>query len=248
MFSLVICSRDSQKFARVSEMYRRLLGPELLEIIHIPDATGLAEGYNRAIAKSRGEALIFSHDDVRIFAEDFRQKLLGHLSHCDLLGIAGTDRLCGGRWIASGPPHVFGQIVHPHKPTSGYSLSVFGAPKRRIDGIQALDGVFLCCRRDVAEKIVFDSQTFTGFHVYDVDFSFRAYLAGCRLAVCNDLDLLHESAGAFGNEFVEFDRRFCEKHKGKLAPLFNRQFQLTGVVTPVWEEVLEVMRPGYWKE
>ena len=53
--SVVICSIDSAKFARVTDNYRKLLDGREFEIIGIHDARSLADGYNRGIANARGE-------------------------------------------------------------------------------------------------------------------------------------------------------------------------------------------------
>src|SRR5256714_15625103 len=148
MLSIIICSMDGEKFSRVSQMYERLLIGSAFEIIRIADARGLAQGYNRGIAQSRGDILIFSHDDLRILCENFRPRLMGHMDHCDLLGVAGTTLLCEARWFDSGPPYISGQVIHPGKEAGEFEAAIYGAPSRRIDGMQALDGVFLCCKRD----------------------------------------------------------------------------------------------------
>ena len=66
-----------------------------------------------------------------------------------------------------------------------------------VPGIQALDGVFMAMRREVATAIPFDAEAFDGFHLYDLDFSFRAHRGGFRLAVCRDVVLIHESTGSY---------------------------------------------------
>jgi hypothetical protein len=68
--TVVICSIDAAKFARVTENYRALFGARELEIIGIHDARSLADGYNRGIAQSRGENIILSHDDIEILTPD----------------------------------------------------------------------------------------------------------------------------------------------------------------------------------
>ncbi len=49
-----------------------------------------------------------------------------------------------------------------------------------MPGIQALDGVFMAMRRKVATSIPFDEALFDHFHLYDLDFSFRAYRQDLR--------------------------------------------------------------------
>ena len=75
-----------------------------------------------------------------------------------------------------------------------------------------LDGIFFAVKRFVVQQILFDEGTFDGFHCYDTDFTYSAYLAGFALAVCNDIAVIHYSNRGFGGEFQEFNRRFIVKH------------------------------------
>src|SRR5689334_24695816 len=111
MISVVIPSIDPVKLAAITRRFEQLLSPGPFEIVPIPDARGLAEAYNRAFARSRGDALIFCHDDIEILTPDLRQRLLDHLEHADVLGIAGTTKLRDARWASAGPPYLFGQIA-----------------------------------------------------------------------------------------------------------------------------------------
>ena len=64
--SVIICSIDPSKFATCARHYEQLLAGRRHEIIGIHDAKSLAEGYNRGLARSTGDIIIFSHDDVLI--------------------------------------------------------------------------------------------------------------------------------------------------------------------------------------
>jgi len=246
MISIVICSIDARKFAAVSEMYSRQLSGQPYEIIHIPDARGLCEGYNRGFAQCRGELVIFSHDDVEFKVPDFARRLLGHMEHCDVAGIAGTDRVCGGDWSASGPPHIYGQVIHSGTDPGYFRVMVYSVPTRRIDAMQALDGVFLCCRREVVQRISFDQETFTGFHMYDMDFTYRAYQAGYRIAVCAELEPAHAAVSSYDEAWAVEERKFRTKHAATLPPAPRRWQQLMFVVTPNIDEALEITRPRHW--
>jgi hypothetical protein len=74
--SVLICSINAAKYARVTASYERLLASYPHEIIGIHDARSLAEGYNRAVQASRGEWLLFSHDDVEIVSSDLAPAIL----------------------------------------------------------------------------------------------------------------------------------------------------------------------------
>ena len=49
MISVIICSIDERKYAAASTNYRRLLAPDD-EIIRIPDARSMCEGYTRGLS------------------------------------------------------------------------------------------------------------------------------------------------------------------------------------------------------
>ena len=214
--SVVICSIDAAKFARVTTNYQSLYGERDLEIVGIHDARSLAEGYNRGIARSRGELVILSHDDIEILTPDFAARLDRHLEEFDLIGIAGTTRLVTGKWESAGDPYAFVLISAPMADSTGYVTVLRGGGPLVVSGIQALDGVLMAMRRRVAASVPFDEALFDHFHLYDLDFSFRAYLAGFALAVCRDIVLIHQSIGKFDAVWAEYRRRFEDKHRAHL--------------------------------
>lgn len=246
MISLIICSIDPGRFRSVCESYARALAPELYEVIGIHDAKSLAEGYNRGVARSRGDLVIFSHDDVEVLNPDFRARLMGHMAHADLVGVAGATRVTGGAWAFACPPFAVGQIAH-HKPEMGmYYAAVWGAPARRVEGIKIMDGLFLCARRAVVEAVSFDAEIFNGFHVYDADFTFRAHRAGFRLSVGCDLCLLHRSLGEYDEQWNRYEELFRLKHRGRLDVMTRRKFNCGYVACERREDLLEIMTPPWW--
>jgi GT2 family glycosyltransferase len=216
--SIVVCSIVEAKFARVCANYRALFGGAEVEIVGIHDARSLAEGYARGIARTRGQRLVLSHDDIEILSPDFAARLAGALDAFDLVGIAGTTRLVAGRWAAAGDPYVFTLITSPDPDRGGFGTALLGGGALVVPEIQALDGVFLAMRRSVAAAVPFDGATFDGFHLYDLDFSFRAYQAGFRLAVCRDIALIHDSTGTYDAAWALYARRFEDKHRAALPP------------------------------
>ena len=214
--SVVICSIDAAKFERVCANYRQLCATTTLQIVGIHDARSLAEGYARGIAQAKGDLLILSHDDIEILTPDFAARVAQHLAEHDLIGIAGTTRVVEGRWAGAGDPYVYTLITSPFPDAAGFGTMLLGGGPLVVPGIQALDGVFMAMRREVATRIAFDAETFDHFHLYDLDFSLRAHLAGFRLAVCRDLVLIHASTGRYDPVWEEYKRRFEAKHRAHL--------------------------------
>lgn len=212
-FSVIICSIEAIKFARVSECYTHLLSCYPHEIIGIHDARSLAEAYNRGIARASGDIIIFSHDDILILDPAFAEKIAQRMEEYDLLGFVGTGKLITATWFGAGQPHLHGVIAHGKPGAPQLSLNVYGVHHWPVAGsIQAVDGFCMVTTRATAQSVGFDAQTFDGFHLYDLDFSYSAFLAGNRLGVCSDIPIIHESSGNFGQQHLKYAERFVLKH------------------------------------
>ncbi len=246
MTSFIICSIDAAKFKAVTQNITERMGSEPSEIIGIHDARNLCEGYNRGVAHARGETIVFCHDDIEILTPDFAGRLRGHMEQFDVAGVAGTERVIGGLWSYAGPPYLFGQIAHPTMTGGGYEVDIFSVPRRAIGNIAGLDGVFIAVRRAVLDKVRFDEKTFDAWHLYDLDFTFAAHLAGFRLAVMADIQLIHQSAGNVKGTWKQYMRLFNRKYLNDLYPMPRRTFVAGHVIVDSKEEVLEVMTPSWW--
>jgi hypothetical protein len=213
--SAIVCSIRPDYFAQIKAALETQFATHSFEIIGIHDAKSLAEGYNRGAAKASGDILIFCHDDIDFVQADFGARVLHHLQTSDVIGVAGTSRLTGSAFMDSGYPNCSGQIIHARpdwrKPDSILSYFVPGIQALVVEGIQALDGVFIATHRRVWEAIKYDEVPFDGFHLYDVDFTYRAYLAGLRLMVPMDLLLVHFSDGTYSPTWQRYANRFLAK-------------------------------------
>jgi len=216
--SVIICSVDDRRFAQCDANWRDRLQGRRYELIRIRDARSLAEGYNRGLARSRGERLVFCHDDIELLQPDVYERIVAHLRCADVAGVAGSSRLLSGLWSGSGQPDTHGQVVSPAPNGDGFHLDVFGfASQAAGKAIQALDGLFLAVRRNVAEALRFDAESFDGFHLYDADFTFRAYLAGFHLAVCHDILIYHASLGDYDEAWKRYAEVFRRKYADRLS-------------------------------
>ncbi|MBF0294376.1 MAG: glycosyltransferase [Magnetococcales bacterium] len=214
-FSVIICSIDGEKERRAVAHYQRLLAGCAFEIVVIRDARSLCEGYNRGIRHAQGEILILSHDDIEILSPAFVPRLIRHLQHHDLVGVAGTSRLIQPRWVSAGWPYLHGMVAHEAEGVC--KISVFGKPALTDPGAQALDGCWFALRRSLLEHVRFDEERFDGFHFYDLDFSFAAHLAGVRVAVCNDILALHDSPGHMDAAWWRYSALFAAKYAHRFA-------------------------------
>ncbi|HUB27588.1 MAG TPA: glycosyltransferase [Tepidisphaeraceae bacterium] len=245
MISVIICSIDPAKFAAVETMYGAALAGEKWELIGIHDAASMAEGYSRAIDRSRGDVLVFSHDDVEVLSPRFAKTVRGHLGSYDLFGVAGTTLMTNGFWTEAGPPYGYGQIVQPAG-EGKFQVFIYSNACRIVGGIQGVDGVFMAARRSVFSRVRFDAETFDGFHLYDQDLCFSVWRSGLKTAVACDVCLLHQSPGTYDATLNKYASRFVQKWlRGQAAPPV-RPYTWTTVTVGSKAEALEIMRPPHW--
>ncbi len=207
--SVLVCSIDPARFRSVTASYQQRFAGYALEIVGVHDARSLAEAYNRAAARASGDVLIFSHDDIELVTPDFAPRLVGHLDRYDGVGVAGASQVTGPRWGHAGQQAIHGHILHaPRSNVRGVLLMVSGFQHPVSENIRVLDGVFIAVRRHVWEAQRFDADRYDGFHLYDLDFTWRASGAGARLAVPADLLLFHSSQGKYDAAWRRYARRF----------------------------------------
>lgn len=242
-FSVVTCSINDLKFNQMAATYKIGLAGEDYEVIRISDAKGLAEGYTRGLAQARGRYIIFSHDDAAPI-RPIGARLRNHLRKVDIVAGAGTDRLDGPAWFTSGPPHIFGQVLNKVPNQADLMLTVYGIPSALVIGIQAFDGFWFAAKREVLHEkgAWFDPELCDGFHMYDVDFSQRAWRNGVRVGVATDLCLCHASSGGYSDpKWKPAADRWMAKYGNQLSPHKPRGFQFCGVTGANVEDMLTVM-------
>lgn len=211
-WSVIICSINAAKFAQITQCYEHLLADRPHEIIGIHDARSLCEGYNRGIAASSGDILVFSHDDILILDPQFADKVEARLEGHALLGFAGTTKVCDAHWWAAGTASQRGAVAHAAPSAKMLSLFVYGVGEANMDAVQAIDGLCMIAHRRAVKAVHFDAETFDGFHLYDMDFSYRVHLAGLGVAVMNDVPIIHMSGGGFDTVWQQYRERFLNKY------------------------------------
>lgn len=248
MVSIIIASPSTEIQAASGRYLSSLFPGGEAEIIGLPPSSNAANICNQGAALAKGEFLIFSRGHIEFLASDFQCKLLGHMQHCDLLGLCGTTLVCGASWISAGLPHVYGQLAMPNPNQPGWTnVFMWSVTQRRADGMQALDGLFLCARRSVVEPLHFDAELFKGYSAYDIDFTFRARQKGFRLSIANDLNPICSSLPLQDAQRTEAARAFDRKYQDQLPFHLRQPFQ-TGIVSVSNHgEIADVMTPPHWK-
>jgi hypothetical protein len=199
MISIVVCSKQKILSENFSENIRKTIGVEY-EIIAIDNSENkfsIFEAYNHGWKQSRFDYVCFVHDDVHFNSQNWGENVIRHLQNPET-GICG---LAGGPLVT----HIPASWKNKYQ-----SVNIVQAyqrknkPERLIllptdfnelsNEVILLDGVFLCMRRNLDSSLRFD-ESFSGFHVYDLDICLQAYTAGFKNYVIYDLSLTHFSRG-----------------------------------------------------
>ena len=207
--SVVVCSIRPQMLARARHSLADAFGGAAWELVHVDDARSLCDGWNRGLARARGEVVVFCHDDIALACDRLGERLADALARHDVVGVAGSTRLAGPSWAWAGAPHAHGWVAHARD--GALLVGAYALDGPEVPAIESLDGVFLAMRRATAAAIGFDADACDGWHLYDTDFCWRARRAGLRLAVRCDLGLVHWSHGGFGPDWARAARRFLER-------------------------------------
>ena len=209
--SVIIVSRDDRRYAAVDAQYEQAFAAWPHERIRVADAISMYDGYARGFAQSSGELVVFSHDDLRFAIPDFAARLAETMAETDVAGVAGTTKVSGPALLWSGHPHLHGSVTHKAPADAAYESALTSMRGPRIRNAHGLDGVFIAARRGWIERVGFDSERIPAFHLYDLDFSYRAHLAGARLTIACDLALIHQSRGNFDAGWKAAQAAFARK-------------------------------------
>ena len=210
-YSIIVCSVDAAREQAMRENFARALGAHEHEIIVIHDAASLCEGYQRGLDQSRFPRVVFAHDDVELLGDGAFDEIDRILDRHDVAGLAGSRLVNGPAVTWAGHPHIHGCVAYPDATRSAWEVAVFSLEGGILGGMQALDGLLIAADAAAARRIGFDAMTFDGFHFYDLDFCYRAHLAGLRLGVTTEIAAIHASAGQFDAEWQRYRERFLRK-------------------------------------
>jgi glycosyltransferase involved in cell wall biosynthesis len=227
MISIIICSRSKQMLAQVEKSIAYSIGVtfELIEIDNSLKKYGICEAYNVGASKAKYDVLCFMHEDVLFHSNDWGSVVV-NLLHDKRAGVLG---LAGGSFQAKAPigwggaNQLFGvNIMHTvNGQTSRDYVNPFGKESMQA---ATLDGVWLCCRKEVWNEFKFDSVSFPGFHFYDIDFCARV-CAKYKNYVLFNIEIEHFSKGNYDYVWMQNALSFYKKRKHILpiATLGNSQ-------------------------
>lgn len=224
MISVIICSINKQLCEQVIKNIDSTIGLPWEPIIkdNIQEKKSITRVYNEAAKVAKYEILCFVHEDVLFKTRDWGRKIISDFQQDNQLGLVGIG---GCKYKSELPSGWFTGIEEvdccniEHIDNKGKSTLIFFNPDRgkKLQEVVVIDGVFMCCPKIVWSNTHFDEKLLTGFHLYDIDFSFRV-AQKYKVAVTFDIDMVHFTEGGnYGDVWIKYTLLW-HKHMEKYLP------------------------------
>lgn len=226
MISIIICSRSKSLLAQVEANVKATIGLpyEIIGIDNSASEYGICEAYNIGAERSKYDILCFMHEDILFHTYNWGQVIVDTLTNkkIGVLGVAGgTEQLAlPAGWGNTGWDTVRMNVLHTAK--GEIKKLDYNNPKNTdLDYVAAVDGLWMCCRREVWQEIKFDSKAFPGFHFYDIDFCIRV-TKKYKNCVTYKVSIEHFSLGTYDERWYNFALSFYKQRKNLLPVIADK--------------------------
>lgn len=204
MISIIICSRKADISRELKDNIAATIGCEyeLCVIDNSRNDYNIFTAYNEGVRRAKGDILCFMHEDILFHSEKWgtivEEFFLEH-AEAGLLGVIG------GQFIPNTPSSYWEGGAQIGKVIQGY-INVKGEYQTYIEGrnsselfeeVAAVDGLFMCIPKKLFDMkmLWWDSETFNGFHCYDMDICYQVLINNFRIFVLQSISIEHFSPG-----------------------------------------------------
>lgn len=224
MISIIISSSNPEYLSAVKKNIDATVGIpyEIIAVANGDGKKGICEVYNAAGAQARYDLMCFMHEDIILHTQDWGKKVAEIMRDPEigLLGIAGSEykSLTPAPWACPGvlPTRHKANILQRFKFVDKPTVHEYhNADNEVLSQVVAVDGVWMCTRRNVFDEFKFDDKALSRFHGYDVDYSLQVGIK-YKVYVTYDVLLEHFSEGNYSDEWLEAMFTLHTKHKAML--------------------------------
>lgn len=226
MISIVVCSVNPDNLKQFKQNVESTVGSDFEFVVIDNRIAGhsIFEAYNLGVSKTRGDIICFAHEDIIFHTHNWGSKVEEHFKRNANLGALG----CAGAHLALKDkdwrdcPYFSMNLIQMHYSLSPEKLTYryYNRYRKRcssnLNDVVALDGMWICIRTSLFDKIRFDDKNFKGFHQYDADICFQVLDAGMKVCVCYDVLVEHDSEGAFNPAYFDALKDLMLKWESKL--------------------------------
>ena len=206
MIAFASCVGSPEKFRDCAQPGLRLVCEPDSLVAEVSTDSSIFDAYNEVLDAFSGhadlEALVLLHEDLEIVDTSFMAKVRRRIADPDIavMGVIGARDVKGLAWWDG---QGYGRCLE----TRG--LVDFGGGFHDVD---VVDGLLMVLSPWAVRNLRFDSESFSGFHAYDIDLCLQARAAGKRVVV-EDIGVVHYTKGGYGDSeaFLRNDSVLVEK-------------------------------------
>lgn len=231
MISVVICSVKKHLAAQIKSNIDNTIGVpwEAVIIDNTSPSRGITTVYNDGARKASFPILCFVHEDVAFLTQDWGKKIVKYFEEdgqLGMVGVAGSSykSVTVAGWMTSIAAFDRFNITHRNPAGINEKMHLDSVPRASVKEVITLDGVFLCAPKKIIEEIPFDENLLKGFHLYDIDISWRISKK-YKVAVSFDIDMLHFTEGGdFGDRWVDATIKWHQYYRRQLPTVLPEIF------------------------
>lgn len=229
MISIIICSRGPEFRKLVIENIAITVGVpyEIVSIDNSKNEYSICAAYNKGAFESSYDILCFAHEDIEFKISNWGE-IVARILADESVGVIGAT---GGKWLMNAPgtwwscgnKFLSSNIIDVSS-AQGYSKHTYSNPEgKTLVDVAAVDGLWICVRKNVWKEYPFDEKNFNGFHFYDVDFCANMF-SKYRICVTMEVIIAHHSRGSYNDAWYIYANTFYRKHMHHL-PIGNPQLR-----------------------
>lgn len=192
MISIIICSRYCEIPQELRDNLSETVGCEH-EVVFIDNSERrytIFQAYNDGVRRSKGDLLCFIHEDVLFRSNGWGDRIKQYFKEDGSIGVIG---FAGSHFLPAAPMYWYSSpfisqrnlnndqgVVKEHRHEDWFA-------GRSLIEVVAVDGFCFFVRKSLFDSIRFDEETYTGFHLYDMDICMQVIEAGYKVCVCRDV-------------------------------------------------------------
>lgn len=175
----------------------------------------LTETYNEILNESDTDIVVLCHDDIYFDTNSWYHKLLKHFEKSDygILGVAGSTEVpSSGKWWENRRSMI--GIVNHESNGKKWESKYSSSQGNEVVQTLIVDGLFIALHKKRIKTNF--NESVTGFHFYDIDFTFSNHLEGVKVGVITNIRITHKSIGQTNDQWEKNRIDFSEKFKSNL--------------------------------
>lgn len=214
MISIIICSLDEKITESLANNIRDTIGIEY-EIIFIYNKMNkfsIFKAYNIGVSKAKYPICCFMHDDIIYHSKNWGIHTSQYFQNNEKLGAVAV---AGNKYLRKMPSfwaitqyNAF-NIIQSDKMNSIEPIHWNNINKP--EDIIVFDGMWFCIRKQLFNSISFDTETFSGFHFYDLDIALQIHFLNFQIQVVPEILIEHTSGGKINLDWLHNSFLFYQK-------------------------------------